>query len=170
MPKNAMLLVSAFAVCLVAGGCATPQDQLGIRVSDSQLVARAEAVRSQYPEEGEDTWKALAELLEPGMTIRQMLLIIPAGNDRVPATCPRHVWVDRCVPGFDAAAFTVWYYLDGDLVITGVGHGIQEEADEATGSAGTLGARWDKLILDRKPWVARRAVPTAAPSVVAPTH
>ncbi|MBI5724968.1 MAG: hypothetical protein HZA50_13490 [Planctomycetes bacterium] len=47
------------------------------RVDGKSLLDQAAKIRSQHPAGGLEMWQALAELVKPGMTVRQMKLILP---------------------------------------------------------------------------------------------
>jgi len=56
---------------------ATKQAAQPGQMTDDALKAAAARVRAEHPDGGEKMWLALAKLVEPGMTVRQMVIVLP---------------------------------------------------------------------------------------------
>lgn len=88
-------------------------------VSEADLKAAAAKVRKAHPQGGTPMWKALAELVRPGMTVEQMRLALPAALQPSGLLAVPPVWL------WNGMAFRVTYALDANHTAEASGIGTR---------------------------------------------
>ena len=140
MRKRYLLRVPLVVVMLIAVGCAR-HPSLTPASSDADIGAAAAAVRARHLEGGEAMWKELAATLKPGMSVRQMKLVLPP----LPAETEMGGMLLMYVPILihRESGFTVSYHLEKNL---GVLADVQGEETD----------KWDDMILVSQPVVGKQ--------------
>ena len=96
-------------------------------VSDENLIEAGEQVRAAHPAGGLAMWQALAELVRPGMTVRQMFLVLPPQKPSAKAgmlNAPRlTLW--------DGQFFWLTYSLEERFVVEASGIGVRSTTQSA---------------------------------------
>ncbi len=89
-------------------------------ISDEQLRAAAKRVRSDHPAGGKPMWEALAALLRPGTSVRQLKMILP----------PARPHLRPVVTLFNGASFYLVYLLDDQFELEASGIAVGEKPDD----------------------------------------
>jgi hypothetical protein len=99
-------------------------------VSDKDLIEAGKKVRAAYPAGGLAMWRALAELVRPGMTVQQMHLALPPLKASVEGGILRH----SAMTVWNGNAFFCTYWLDDVCTVeaSGVGDAWGSSTTNAT--------------------------------------
>lgn len=108
---------------IVAMAARTPSIPCAKLPTDDELQAAAAKIRKQFSAGGVDMWKALADLIQPGMTLRQVHMIRgPAGSEEwfSAGTHSPIAMLDQALsPSLALRAYVLpRFYSDNDVVIS----------------------------------------------------
>lgn len=126
-------------------------------VSDENLIEAGEQVRAAHPAGGLAMWQALAELVRPGMTVRQMFLVLPAKKMTLEEMGGAGIlWM--------GGIFSLNYRVDALWCVEAVGVG-ETSAGLTNPSTQSQAIGFENMILTRKP-----AIKPAKASIVPATQ